>query len=1000
MSVITPDILKEKSFQGLIKDYLIEENEYVESFNREYDRNYAIDVEMLFSFLENTQKKKVEKLKDIYGPSYKEKILYNLNRELRIKGSIDVIKHGIKDFGVELKLAYFKPPTNLNPDQYLQYQKNILSVTEELVYDINKEDRIDLVIFLNGIPVITMELKNSFTGQTYKDAIKQYQNNRSNKEQLFKFKERSIVNFAVDTDQVFMATKLNGKNTSFLPFNKGENGGAGNPKVKDKLRTHYLWEEVLKKDNILEILDKFTYVEEKEEELADGKTFKKETLIFPRYHQLDVVRKILKHVKENGSGNKYLVQHSAGSGKTNSITWLTHRLASLHDYDNEIIFDGVIVVTDRKVLDQQLQDSIYALEHKVGLVAKIDKDSTQLATELEKGTKIIISTIQKFPYIIDMLTGTEDKKYAVVIDEAHSSTSGDSILALRESLSQEEALEIEEQEEREEKDTEDKINEVISKVSGNEDLSFFGFTATPKATTLRIFGTPKWDNVDNENKYYPFHIYSMKQAIEEGFILDVLENYMTYKLYYNVNKKIEDDPTFDKSKATKSILKFVNRNPKTIKEKTKIVIEHFLNHTMKKIGGEAKAMLVTSSRANAVKYKLAFDKYINENGYGRLKTFVAFSGTVKDEENDYKESSMNKGIPQSQLTKEFDKDDSRILIVANKYQTGFDQPRLHTMYVDKKLRGVKAVQTLSRLNRIYPGKEDTFVLDFVNEPDDIRESFLPFYKVTKLDNDIDPNEIYTVQQKILDKKVIDMDDVYKFADYFYKEHRDNSHISIMNNLVDIAADRIDKFTREEKLEFRSLLNKFINLYNLIIQIVPLKDSELHRFGIYLRYLRKKIDIENPKGVDINDKVILEYFRLEEKTNDKIILEEEEESSLNIKVSGGGPVPEPEKDTLSHIIEKLNEKYGTNFSESEKIAINQITSGLKTDKDLELKAKSNTIEDFKYAFESTFEDAATLEFDKNKDFYGKILRDDDFKNSLMELLMYDIYSTLKEGKENN
>ena len=505
MPVITPDILKEKSFQGLIKEYLIEENGYVESFNKGYDRNYAIDIDMLFSFLENTQKKKIDKLKDIYGPKYKEKILYNIDKELKRRGSIDVIKHGVKDFGVKLQLAYFKPPTNLNPDQYLLYQKNILSVTEELVYDINKEDRIDLVIFLNGIPIITMELKNSFTGQTYKDAIKQYKNDRSNKEQLFKFKERSVVNFAVDTDQVYMATRLKGKNTSFLPFNKGNKGGAGNPKVEGKLRTHYLWEEILKKDNILEILDKFTYIEEKEEELADGEIIKKETLIFPRYHQLDAVRKILSHVKENGPGHKYLVQHSAGSGKTNSITWLSHRLASLHNAGNDVIFDGVIVVTDRKVLDQQLQDSIYSLEHKIGLVAKIEQDSTQLATELAKGTKIIISTIQKFPYILDMISGTKDKSYAIVIDEAHSSTSGDNIKALKASLSQEEALEIAVQEEKEEKDTEDKINEEIEKVSGSGNLSFFAFTATPKGTTLRIFGTPKKDKSSKEDKYYPFH---------------------------------------------------------------------------------------------------------------------------------------------------------------------------------------------------------------------------------------------------------------------------------------------------------------------------------------------------------------------------------------------------------------------------------------------------------------------------------------------------------------
>jgi type I restriction enzyme R subunit len=489
----------------------------------------------------------------------------------------------------------------------------------------------------------------------------------------------------------------------------------------------------------------------------------------------------------------------------------------------------------------------------------------------------------------------------------------------------------------------------------------------------------------------------MKQAIEEGFILNVIQNYMTYKMYYNVNKKVQDDPSFDKSKATKSIVKYVSIHPHNIAQKTEVIVEHFVNHTMKKIGGEAKAMLVTPSRLHAVRYKLAFDRYIKEKGYSKLNTFVAFSGSLKENGIEYKETSMNDGISQNQLPSEFDKDESRVLIVANKYQTGFDQPRLHTMYVDKKLSGVKAVQTLSRLNRIYPGKEDTFILDFVNEPDEIKEAFLPFYRVSKLDNDIDPNEIYSVQRSIMDKKVIDMSDVEKFADYFYMDKRETKHISIMNNLVDTAAERIDKFTREEKLEFRSLVNKFINLYNLIIQIAPFKDSELHRLNIYLRYLRQKIDIENTGGVDITDKVVLEYYKLEEKTKGQIYLEDGEDKPLNVNVSGGGTVSEPEEDTLSSIIKKLNDMHGTNFSKSERLAVEQIRESLITDKDLELKAKNNTYDDFKYAFEPSFDDRIIEEFDKNKDFYGKILKDDDFKKNLMNLIMLDIYASLK--KEN-
>lgn len=985
---ITPNSLKERKFQSLIKDYLIQENGYVESFNDGYDKHYAIHTDMLFSFLEKTQEKATNRLKEIYKSNYKSKVLANLDRELRTRGSIDVIKHGIKDYGVKLELAYFKPPTNLNPDQYILYKQNIISVIEELVFDGGKE--IDLVIFLNGIPIITIELKNPFTDKTYKDAIKQYKEERDKNHQLFRFKERAIVNFAMDTEEAYMTTRLNGLNTVFLPFNRGDNGSAGNPTIEGKLNTYYIWEEVLKKDSLLEILHKFTYVQKKEKTLENGDTTSNETVIFPRYHQLDVVRNVLAHVKQHGAGHRYLIQHSAGSGKTNSITWLSHRLASLHNLENEVIFNGVIVVTDRKVLDQQLQDSIYQLEHKIGLVAKIEEDSSQLANEIEKGTKIIISTIQKFPYILDKLAGTKGKKYAIVIDEAHSSTSGRNIMALKESLTQEEALEAASQIDDEDIDAEDKINMELEKFVDQDNVSFFGFTATPKGTTLRLFGTKREDG-----KYYPYHLYSMKQAIQEGFILDVLKNYMTYKMYYNVNKKIEDDPSFDKGRATKSIVKYVSLHPHNISQKTEVIIEHFKNHTMKKIGGEAKAMLVTSSRLHAVRYKLAFDEYIKRRGYLELRTLVAFSGTVKDNSIEYKETRMNDGLSESQLPKQFDKDESRVLIVANKFQTGFDQPKLHTMYVDKKLSGVKAVQTLSRLNRIYPGKEDTFVMDFVNEPEEILEAFKPFYNVTRLDNDIEPNEIYTIERTIYDKQVINKDDVLKFTDIYYKDKHSKSDISTMHYLVNNSANRTKDYSREELIEFKNLIGKFINLYNLIIQVAPIVDSDLHRLSVYLRFLIKRIEIESPGGVDITDKVLLEYYKLEKKSEGAIYLEDGDGVAMH--VGGGGMVSEPESDYLSNIIEKLNERYGTKFSVSERLAVEQIRDNLKSNADLELKAKNNSYDDFKYAFEPSFLNGVIQEYDKNQEFYGKILQDESFRSKLMDLIMLDIYASFKENQ---
>ncbi|MGO1372393.1 MAG: type I restriction endonuclease subunit R, partial [Senegalia sp. (in: firmicutes)] len=889
-----------------------------------------------------------------------------------------------------LDLAYFKPPTTLNPDQFELYKKNILSVIEELNYI--DEKRIDLVLFLNGLPIITMELKNPFTGQDYKNAISQYKKDRNSKELLFRFKERSIVNFALDTDQVYMATKLAQGKTYFLPFNKGNDGGAGNPEVFGKMKTYYLWEEVLRKDSLLEILEKFIYINKVEDIKVNGDVSLKETVIFPRYHQLNCVREILDHVRKKGTGNKYLVQHSAGSGKTNSITWLTHRLASIHDEQNEVIFNGVIVVTDRTVLDEQLQSSIYQLEHKLGLVAKIDKDSSQLKDELEKGTKIIISTIQKFPYILDELSGTKDKRYAIVIDEAHSSTSGKNMMALKESLSLEEAADLAIKEERQIVDTEDKINNELERFVDDSNISFFAFTATPKGTTLKLFGEKQ-----DDGKYYPFHIYSMRQAIEEGFILDVLKNYMTYKMYYKVGKHIEDDPTFDKAKAAKSIARFVSIHPHNIYQKTEVMIEHFRNSTRKKIGGQAKAMLVTSSRKHAVRYKLAFDKYIKEKGYSNLKTLVAFSGKVKDEymDEELSESKMNDGLKESNVPKEFDKDESKVLIVADKYQTGFDQPKLHTMYVDKKLSGVRAVQTLSRLNRIYPGKEDTFILDFANDPEDIKEAFLPFYKTTVLDNDIEPNEIYTIYNEIFDKQVINKEDVIKFVDLIYTKKESKNAKALMENYVNNTSNRIDEFSREEKIEIRSLFKKFISLYNLIIQIAPFIDSELHRLSIYLRYLIKKIDIESTGGIDITDKVILEYYRLKEGKEESIYLEDEEDIGVNVKVAGGSKAKEDETDYLSSIINNLNDRFGTDFSDSEKLAVEQIRNSLKSDKTLELKAQANTAENFRHAFEPSFDGKIIDEYAKNQNFYGKVLTDESFKNKLMDLLMLEVYNHFQE-----
>ncbi|CEO35434.1 helicase [[Clostridium] sordellii] len=984
--MINNNMLKERKFQTLIKEYLIDNNGYIEGFNKDYNKDLAMDTKLLFDFLESTQPKEIEKLKEVYQDKYKTKIIERLNKEIQRRGIIDVIKNGTKDRGTSLKFAFFKPPSTLNKDLIDLYNKNIISVTEELNYNSNY-DRVDVVIFLNGLPIIAIELKKPLNGQTYKHAISQFKTDRDPKNQLFKFKERAIVCFAMDTEEAHMATKLDGDKTFFLPFNKGNKNGKGNPVVEDKVRTHYMWEEVFTKDSLLEIIHKFVYISIEEIKDDSGEVIgKKEKVIFPRYHQLDVIRKVLEDVKANKAGQKYLIQHSAGSGKTNSISWLSHRLATVYDENDNAIFNGVIVVTDRKVLDAQLQKSIVQLQHAKGFIAAIDDNSTQLASELNKGTKIIITTIQKFPYILDKLKTLSDKNFAIVIDEAHSSTSGRNMGALTQSLTLEEAQKLDEDLEGE-KDIEDKIIDEIKSQGIQDNISFFAFTATPKGSTLKMFG--RKDKKGNERE---FHLYSMKQAIQEGFILDVLKKYTTYRTYYRVSKKIQDDPEFEKAKATKAIARFVSLHPHNIDQKTEVMIEHFRNITKHKINGSAKAMVVTSSRLHAVRYKMAFDKYIKENGYKDINVLVAFSGTVNCDGEEYTEAGMN-GFAETQLPTKFNSDDYQILLVAEKYQTGFDQPKLHTMFVDKKLSGVKAVQTLSRLNRTCPGKEDTFVLDFVNDTEDIRKSFEPYYESTELDGDIDPNELYTLSDAIYDYNVIDNEDVEKLVKVMYKEKHTKRDINLVNSYLDNTINKIDKFDKNEKSEFRGRCRKFINLYTFILQITHFEDTDLHKLYLYLWYLVKKINIEGSGPIDLNDKVALQYYSLRHEDDSTIKLGEEEEAYVTVSISGGAK-KEEEKDSLSDIIQKLNDKYETDFGEHEKLAVDQIVNDMKLDNELILQAKNNTESDFRLGYYNAFEQSVVNSFEKNQEFYGRILEDDNFKDTVMEYMLSKVYSELK------
>lgn len=984
--MITPDMLKERAFQTVIKEYLTTINGYFEGTNEDYNRQYAIDEKQLFLFLEDTQEKSLLKLKEIYKGQYKQKILFRLDHELKRRGMIDVLRKGIKDYGVQLDFAYFKPPTTLNEDLNKLYTKNRLSVTEELVH--KEGERIDLVLFLNGLPVLAFELKNEFTGQDVDDAKHQWMYDRSSKDTLFRFKQRVIACFAVDTSVAFMTTKLNGTKTFFLPFNKGNNGGKGNPIVEGKIKTHYIWEDVLSRESLLEILDKFVYVKVDEEEDDDGKIKTKETLIFPRYHQRDAVIKVLNHAKEAGPGHSYLIQHSAGSGKTNTISWLSHRLATLHNDQNNAVFNGVIVVTDRKVLDKQLQKAVYQLEHKAGMVAKIEEDSNQLAESLNKGTKIIITTIQKFPFILDKLGTLKDKNYAIVIDEAHSSTSGKNMAALTTSLTLEEAQKLDQEAEDNEPDAEDKILDEINRIGKQGNISFFAFTATPKGSTLKMFGTE-----DSEGKPHPFHKYTMKQAIQEGFILDVLKNYITYKTYYKVAKKIEEDPEFESAKATKAISRFVSLHPHNIEQKTEIIVEHFRKVTSKKINGQAKAMVVTASRLHAVRYKLAFDAYIKKKGYTDLKALVAFSGKVKDKGEEYSEPGMN-GISEKKLPSAFDSDDYQVLLVAEKYQTGFDQPKLHTMFVDKKLSGLKAVQTLSRLNRIYEGKEDIFILDFVNDPEDIRKAFEPYYEDTVLKGDVEPNELYSIQQEIDEYMILREDEIDKFVAIIYKNRQTKRDTELSNSYIDPAKSRYDDLEEEEKRDFVSKAKKFNSIYMFVLQITPFKDVDLHKLFVYLRYLLKKISLKPGTKVNLEDKVVLEYYSLKKQKEGSIILgEDEEEYTVTLNINGGKSNEDPPKDPLTIIIEKLNSKHGTDFGDHEKLNIQQIIDVATNDVSLKTQAQNNPYDDFILGFRRKFKDYVVEGYDKDQDFYDKVLEDDIFRGQLEGFIAEHIYELL-------
>jgi type I restriction enzyme R subunit len=897
-------------------------------------------------------------------------------------------------------VAYFAPASGLNPDTRKLYEANRLTITRQLRYSVKHGNTLDVTLALNGIPVATLELKNPMTGQNWRHADTQYKNDRDPSDLIFQFKKRSLVHFAVDTDEVYMTTRLSGRNTRFLPFNRGFGTGGGNPENPHGCKTAYLWEEVLERHSFLDILARFIHLQTDEKRLG-SKNVKRETMIFPRYHQLDCVRELVADARGNGTGTNYLVQHSAGSGKSNSIAWLAHRLASLYDDQDEKVYDSIIVVTDRVVLDQQLQNTIYQFEHKQGVVQKIDTNSTQLADALATGVPIVITTLQKFPFVTERISDLPKRRYAVIIDEAHSSQGGETATELKGVLAGA-AIKEEARAKAEEEglpDYEEEILRTMAKRGHQPNISFFAFTATPKYKTLEVFGTPAADG-----KPLPFHLYSMRQAIEEGFILDVLKNYTTYKTYYRLIKSIEDDPKVDKRKAARALARFMSLHPHNIAQNTEVMVEHFRHFTMHKIGGKAKAMVVTSSRLHAVRYKQAFDKYIAEKGYTGIKTLVAFSGTVIDPDApgvEYTEVGMNKGIREKELPERFGTDEYQVLLVAEKYQTGFDQPLLHTMYVDKRLAGIQAVQTLSRLNRTHPGKEDTFILDFVNEPDEILAAFQPYYEQTLIGERADARQLYELQAKLDAHQVYYKAEVEEFCRVFYKPKRSQTAAdhARMNACIDPAVGRYNELEEDIREEFRKTLVAYRNLYSFMSQVIPFQDSDLEKLYSYIRFLLTKL----PRGdrgpvYNFDDEVALKYYRLQKIGEGSIRLEAGKEEPVSGPTSVGTGIAHGDEIELSKLIDILNERFGTEFKPADQLFLDSIREDAVADSDLRQAALANTMENFGYVFLKALEGLFIDRMEQNEEITAKFMNEKEFQDIVGRHLLKQVYEQIRTEEE--
>ncbi|MCB2292434.1 DEAD/DEAH box helicase family protein [Clostridium algoriphilum] len=1008
---------KEKRFEADIENYLLTKGGYVKGDMTTYNREKAMDISKLVTFIKATQPKRWERYERIYKGDAENKLYKRFNEAVEIHGLIYVLRNGINDRGVKINIAYFRPETSLNPEVVKLYEENILTCTRQFYYSTENNNSIDMVLSLNGIPLVAIELKNQITGQSVQNAKTQFMYDRNPKELCLQFNKRFLVYFATDLYEIAMTTQLNGKNTFFLPFNQGSNGsgnvgGVGNPENPKGYATSYLWESVLTKDVFMDILQRYIHLSVEETKIVkDGKEVKKvsKKIIFPRYHQLDVVTKLLADVKINGSGDNYLIQHSAGSGKSNSIAWLSYGLSSIHNKDNENIFTSVIVVTDRRVLDSQLQDTISGFDHTKGIVETIGegKTSKDLKDAINDGKKIIITTLQKFPVIYQDIDDNKGRHFAIIVDEAHSSQTGNSARKLKSALSDtHEALieyaVIEGKAESEVIDDEDKlVNELLTH-GKHKNLSFFAFTATPKEKTLGMFGKQYSDGT-----LHPFHIYSMKQAIEEGFILDVLKNYMTYKTCYKIAKNTSDNPEVPTSKAIKTVRRYASLHPHNLQQKTAIIIEQFRDITRNKIGGRGKAMIVTSSRLHAVRYYHEFKRYIEKKSYTNLDILIAFSGVVKDDSNDFTEEAMNKRkdgskIKENQLKADFHTDDFSMLIVAEKYQTGFDEPLLHSMFIDKKLSGVKAVQTLSRLNRICEDKKDTFILDFVNTAEEIQEAFKPYYESTILEEEINVNLIYDTKILLRQFNLYNGDDIEKFIKIYYKKgSQNNTDLGKMISLLKPVTNRYLELSEEKRFEFKKTVRNFNKWYSYIIQIARMFDKDLHKEYMFTAYLEKLLPRATERDIDLEGKLKLEFYNLMETFKGDITLNPTIEDSIlenPPKIDVGGK-PEDTDVLLEEIINKINDRFKGIFNEGDRVIVETIYKKcVKGNKKLKQYAKKNDSEIFEQSiFPEIFKKVAQDCYSESVSSFSKLFEDKAFYKSVMEEIAKEAYKDLRSGK---